>query len=214
MGEFSCFFAIPTNMRSKDFYLKTLVNPIVYNVTNCANKTASFIQNNWRSLILFIVAGGVIIGGVGLMYGFEAVSLPLVIGFGCGLPIASLSGIIVTKWIDPEGKIENNTLWQLINAGLNKLPANGARPIVISVAVTVILAASAVFPLVMGIGFGILIGNHVATKIGLQQNFSSEGSQRKAQKLRDRVDHLIKEMQDIQTQLNALINEDDEPDEL
>ncbi len=125
-----------------------------------------FVRANWGRLLSYTVAWGIIFAGVGLMYGFKATAIPLSIGMGCGSAFGVLLGILSVTVFDSLAKEKgNNTLWCLINKGFNSLDSNGTRAILVSVCVTVVMAASVVFPYVLGIIFGIIVGNHLATKI-------------------------------------------------
>lgn len=129
-------------------------------------KTRIFVKENWHKLIAYTIAWGVVITCSGALYGFQAVALPLTIGFGCGLVIGGMLGILVGTVLDPENKHPGkNTGWNVINGGIKKLDPNGTRQIMLSISVTVLLAASVIFPYAMGGIFGFLVGWQVLTKI-------------------------------------------------
>lgn len=140
------------------FYAKALV-PAGQNIKTAAVKTALFVRHKWDALLAYLFAWGLIVTCTGLMYGFEAVALPLTIGLSGGLAAGIISGILTVKL---NSKF---TLWQGLNSILNPLDSN-TRQVVFSVAVTVLLAAAVVFPYVIGAGFGILIGNQLAVQVG------------------------------------------------
>lgn len=148
--------------------------PIFSHVSSGIFKTAFYVRENWKNGLIFIAAWTFIIGGTGLMYGFKAVALPLAIGVSSGIITGVFGGIIVVLSMSKDEMPEYNTIWKMINAGLNQLSPNGTRPIVISVATTVILASVVIFPLGAGFFIGILIGNHIATEIGTSDLKSSE----------------------------------------
>lgn len=125
-----------------------------------------FIKKNWSQLITYAIAWSVIVSGVGLIYGFQATAIPLMIGLGCGVAFGMLLGILTVSVWDRSNRWDGqNTIWNFLNEKLSSLD-NGTRAIVISVCVTVVLAVTVVFPYVAGGVLGIIIGNHLTTKIG------------------------------------------------
>ncbi len=147
-----------------------------YSYTSSATaKTIRFVRENYKQIFAYILAWGVIVACSGTLYGFEAVALPLTIGFGCGLGVGGIIGILMTTTIDPRNKWRGyNTGWDLINSGVEKLDPHGTRQIVLAISVTVLLAASVIFPYALGAVFGILVGNQVVTKIGQGRNLGQE----------------------------------------
>lgn len=124
-----------------------------------------FVKNNWKRLFLYTLAWAIIVSGMGMMYGFKVTAIPLTIGIGCGAAFGVLTGILTACVFDKKNSRPTNTLWGFLNRAFNSLDANGTRAIVVSVCVTVVLAAAVVFPYALGAIFGIIIGNHLATKI-------------------------------------------------
>ncbi len=143
-----------------------VLTPVWGATVSCATKTASFVKTHWRELVAYAFAWGIIITCTGLMYGFEAVALPLTIGITCGLFFGVLMGVIVVKVLDPSG---TKTPWNFLNEMIEKLDANGTKQIVLAVAVTVILAAAVVFPYVIGAVLGFMVGFQFAAKAGADQ---------------------------------------------
>ncbi|MCH9625349.1 MAG: hypothetical protein S4CHLAM123_05200 [Chlamydiales bacterium] len=144
---------------------------VIVNAAKAAvQKTVTFIHQNWKQLLAYLLAWTVIVVGTGLLYGFEAVALPLTIGLAFGFGLGIMSGILMVETLkvyDPENTLNGqNTLWNLLNRGLESLDPNGTRLIMLSVAVTVILATAVVFPYATGGLLGVFIGNQIATKIG------------------------------------------------
>jgi hypothetical protein len=135
------------------------------------DKIVTFVSNNWENLIKYTLAWGVIIACTGFLYGFEDVSLPLTIGMAGGAGLGILVGIASVNSYDPEGKY---TLWNILNNGIKSLDENGTRQIILSVAVTVLLAASVVFPYVMGSLFGLLIALQITVKTCTNQNLGRD----------------------------------------
>lgn len=161
-------------------------------IGHVSQKTVAFVKRNWRQIISYFFAWGTIIACTGLMYGFQAVSLPLTIGMGCGVAFGLITGILTVK-VFPSGRV---TPWNLLNNGIGQLDPNGTRQIVLSVAVTVVLAASVVFPYVLGALFGIFIGIQIATKIGVNGDLGQDPDDDKSEK-----ESLKRQMEEMQKKL-------------
>ena len=178
----------------------SVFSPIAETCQKSAEKTIGFIKDNWRQLVAYV--------STGLMYGFQTVALPLTIGFACGIAFGLITGILTVKVFDPKGKI---TLWNLLNQGIEKLDPNGTRQIVLAVAITVLLAASVVFPYVMGALLGIFVGNQLATKAGSSQNLGRDPDKDVIEK--ERLHHDIASMQqkthDVRAKLEKIENAED-----
>lgn len=171
-------YKIPKNLGQIDQILGSSLGivsyglmPVALALKSAGKKTARFVKDNWRQLIGYILAWAVIITCTGLLYGFEGVALPLTIGLGCGVAFGIIAGILAVKSYDTEGKY---TLWNLLNQGIQGLDENGTRQIVSTVAVTVILAASVVFPYVMGALFGLFIALQMTVKIATDQDLGPD----------------------------------------
>lgn len=171
-------YKIPKNLGQIDQILGSSLGMVSYGLMPVAlalksggEKTARFVKDNWKQLIGYILAWAVIITCTGLLYGFEGVALPLTIGLGCGIAFGIIAGILSVKSYDSEGKY---TLWNLLNQGIQGLDENGTRQIVSTVAVTVILAASVVFPYVMGAVFGLFIALQMTVKIATDQDLGRD----------------------------------------
>ncbi len=176
-------YKIPKNLGQIDQILGSTLGmvsyglmPVALALKSAGEKTARFAKDNWRQLIGYILAWAVIITCTGLLYGFQGVALPLTIGLGCGTAFGVIAGILSVKSYDTEGKY---TLWNLLNQGIQGLDENGTRQIVSTVAVTVILAASVVFPHVMGAVFGLLIALQVTVKIATDQDLGRDPTKEK-----------------------------------
>lgn len=177
--------------------------PVALALKSAGEKTARFVKDNWRQLIGYILAWAVIITCTGLLYGFQGVALPLTIGLACGIAFGIIAGILSVKSYDTEGKY---TLWNLLNHGIQGLDENGTRQIVSTVAVTVILAASVVFPYVMGAVFGILIALQMTVKIATDQNLGRDPTKEKKSLATLQLDfaHLHNEHLEFQDRLEVL----------
>ncbi len=177
------------------------ITPVVATLGSAFGKTATFVKNNWRQLVGYLLTWGVIISCTGLLYGFKAVALPLTIGLGFGAAFGLIAGLLSVNSFDPEGKY---TLWNILNQGIEGLDQNGTKQIVLAVAVTVLLAASVVFPYVMGAVFGLFIALQVAVKIGSGQNLGHDPEKEENQ--RDVLQRGIEEMKTKLAQLESLAN--------
>lgn len=137
-----------------------------------AARTGRYIKTYWTTILALGIAWGIIIAGIGAMYGFNATALPFTMGMGIGFGVGIMTGILTVKILDPKNSHVNkegwahNTLWDLINAGLYQLDPNGTRMILLSVVVTVLLWAASFLPTPVGLLFGLLMGNKLATGIG------------------------------------------------
>lgn len=173
-----------------------------------------FIKKNWVHLLAYAIAWGVIVTGVGLMYGFKATALPLTIGLGCGFALGTALGIGTVCLFNPKNDHEPNTAWGFLNKWFNSLDANGTRAIFVSVGVTVILAATVVFPYALGGAMGCILGNVVATKIffnikktcgyQVEGNLDLGSATKTPQMLAEEQKKLADDQQDIQKKVNFM----------
>lgn len=170
-----------------------------------AQKTARFVKENWETLLAYSFAWGVIITCTGMLYGFQAVAFPLTIGLGGGLGFGLVFGLLSGSFSD------SFTPWNYLNTAIEHLDQNGTRQIVLAVAVTVVLAASVVFPYALGGVFGLFIAWQVAFKIANDQNLGSnkpyvdhETLQKEATELKASQAAKEIEIADLNTRLSAL----------
>lgn len=178
--------------------------PIVHGCMIVFEKVAIFIKNNWQPLIAYLVAWGTIISCTGLMYGFQAVALPLSIGLGLGLAFGLIAGTL-TVCIRPSGEL---SLWNFLNHGIERLDPNGTRQIVLAVAVTVLLAAAVVFPYVIGAIIGIVVGHQVATKIGSGKNLGTDPEKIKAS-FKQKMDTMQQQIDKMQNEIISIKNNEE-----
>ena len=67
-------------------------------ITKGAMKVGSFIHQNWKTLVIYAVAWGLIIVSSGILYGFKSTALPLTIGMSAGMGFGLLTSLIlITK---------------------------------------------------------------------------------------------------------------------
>ncbi len=141
-------------------------------ITDTINKdarlTKRFIRDNWNNLLAGILASIIVLTSNGILYGFQAVALPLTIGLGIGSGVGGIIGVLTSKIFDPDRDHDGKTTaWDLLNNNLiERLDANGMRPVMLSISITVLLAASVIYPYALGGICGFLVGNQVVTKIG------------------------------------------------
>jgi hypothetical protein len=166
-----------------------------------ADKISLFVKNNWKPLLAYLVAWSVIIASSGLLYGFKAVALPLTIGLGAGLGFGLIVGILTAKAFGSK-----ETLWNRLNSVIERLDPNGTRQIVLAVGVSVLLAASVVFPYVLGGLFGMFIGNQLAVKVATEQNLGrspkdkkneKEALQKEALDMKWKIEELVKRLESL-----------------
>jgi len=182
---------------------EALLAPIMIPCASAAEKTISFVKNNWRPLVAYLFAWGIIITCTGLMYGFEAVALPLTIGLACGLVFGIITGILTVKVFDPSGQL---TIWNLLNQGIERLDPNGTRQIVLAVAVTVLLAAAVVFPYIIGAVLGHILGNQLATKTGSGRDLGTDPTKHKNEKeaLKQQINDMEQKITNIGNRMENL----------
>lgn len=164
-----------------------------------AEKTAYFIKNNWPRIIVYLCAFGVIGGASGLLYGFQAMTLPLSIGVGVGIGVGGIAGALVAKIFDPNEKWEYDTVWDWINAGIEKLGEHGVKHIAQALAVSLLIHASVVYPYAIGGLFGFLIGNHVVTKIAFRRPLGPDQA-----RIENRIDTIARQQEALQNEQRNL----------
>lgn len=158
---------MPTAIHNLNETASEACTPLV----NAATKTADFIEKNWHTILAYVFAWGVITVTIGAMYGFEAVSIPLTIGLLCGIGFGVVAGVLAVNSFDKTGE---HSPWNYLNKGIQQLDMYGTRQIVLAAVVTALLAASTVYPYLMGAVFGILIGYQIAIKAGSGQNLGRD----------------------------------------
>ncbi|MCC5832492.1 MAG: hypothetical protein JJU12_05555 [Chlamydiales bacterium] len=180
------------------------------NVATTAVHTARFVKANWPKIIGYILAWGIFFACSGTLYGFNAVAIPLSIGFGVGCGVGGMLGVLTVTVFDTENKGLFGVIkclpstqdqarphvlfsfWNIVNYGIELLDPHGTRQIVLAISVTVLLASSVVFPYALGGVFGLLVGNQVITKIGYDLDLGTDPKNRKHQILN--MKHQTEEM--------------------
>ncbi len=128
-----------------------------------------FVRDHFAKIVKFFLSWAVILSFTGLLYGFHATSLPLSIGLGCGAAVGVVLGIC-SKAIFHKTRCAldanpgKNTIYGQISWWLWEQD-EGTKALLNCVAVTVIFAAIAIFPLETGVFLGVLVGNHVVVAI-------------------------------------------------
>lgn len=119
-----CF--ILNAMTSSCQYCHRLQQKIAFAVTDPilrgTSLTATYVKENWKSLIAFVLAWGVILGVMGLTYGFEATARPLAIGLGLGLLPGILFGIVVVNITQGPLKHPDTNIYTVTNAEDEEIP--------------------------------------------------------------------------------------------
>lgn len=171
--------------KAKDGY-DCFVAPIARAVKSTAANTADYIKAHWKHLLAYIFAWGVIVVLSGSMYGFQTVALPLTIGIACGLALGILTGILTATVFDRKNeRQDHNTLWGILNLGIDFLDANGTKNFLTALVVSVTIAASVIFPYAIGAVFGLFLGNYLATKIGLWDREADDAKKAAEQEMWD-----------------------------
>lgn len=180
--------------------LNIAANAVKKNFATAASHVSRFAKNNWKQIAGYVLAWGIVITCSGALYGFQAVALPLTIGFGAGIGVGGILGILTTKIFDPEDKYRGkNTAWDLLNIGIEQLDQNGTRQIVLAISVTVVLAASVIFPYALGGIFGLLVGNQVITKMGFDRDLGQDPRNRRHQ-----VTDIQRDLDELQRRIRQL----------
>jgi len=123
-----------------------------------------FLKKNGAPLVLYTVAWLIIIGGMWVLKG-RLNAIHVAIGIGCGAALGTIGSFFTVAVFDKRNQLQANTLWNILNLALHWLGEHGTRPMLISICVTVLLAASGHFPYAVGGGIGCLIANHLMTKV-------------------------------------------------
>ncbi|MFN0065661.1 MAG: hypothetical protein ACKVOH_05425 [Chlamydiales bacterium] len=140
-----------------------------------------FEQKNWRSIVTYLVAWGIIIICSGALYGFQKTAFPFAIGMGFGATFGIMTGVVMVKavlpHVDPHDRWrDKNTIWGFINTKSQKLDFT-TRTIALTICVSLFLMLATKYPHGLGGVAGAVIGNHIATKYGMGQNMGrSPGS--------------------------------------
>lgn len=176
------------------------------NLLSAARLTIHFIRENWEYILAHLVAWAVVIICSGIIYGFEAVALPLIIGLGCGLAFGGITGILTVKIFDDNDSAQGrNTAWDALNHYLlHRLPSAGVKTILLSLSVTVLLAAAVVYPYALGAIFGLVVGNHAITIIGFGRNLTHLNREEQIQSLHLQAQELNNQVQNILQRINEL----------
>lgn len=164
-----------------------------------AVKVGEFVQKNWPKLVAYTIAWGVVITCSGLLYGFQAVALPLTIGLACGFGAGTL-GAILLKITDPQNKRSEWTLWSGLNKGFSHIHDEGTRYLVQGVVFYVILAMCSIYPYAAGAILGVFVGNQLINKIvysvhGIERNLGPANDNEK------------EELHKLQTMLEEALHE-------
>lgn len=183
---------------------KPISTYVVTPIVTGAQKTVGYVKYYWPNLVLFAAAWAVVVVGIGVTgmgtYDFSATALSLTIGLGAGLAAGILTGIFTHKLIlhknqkYTEDEQSWHSLWGVINNAVWKLPEYSVRPLVVAVAVSVIIGVSVTFPTAIGVVIGLLIGNHLAVRIGYWDGPPKNTKTWTEREIDKEVDHRLKEL--------------------
>lgn len=154
-------------------------------MSRAAQHTKTYMRRNWIRLTAISVAWAVIILGTGILYGFqgdgsllgglEFTAKPLAIGFASGLGFGILTGIMTKlayKYNDnPE---EGKTIAEVLQYDWLGRLGMTTQMLIITISISIALAAIPVIPVPMGVVFGTVVGNYLSTKFAFDADLTED----------------------------------------
>lgn len=126
-------------------------------VRSVGEKISLFLRNNWKNILLYILAWALILAC------HHTVAVTLTIWLSIGLGAGVVFGIFTANLSNKKNKDERTTsIWNLINHGLQQLDANGTRQILLATITASISALIYAIPEVIGFSIGASIGNQIS----------------------------------------------------
>lgn len=189
-------------------FLATIIGA---NLLEARKLTIHFIREDWEYILAHLAAWTIVIVCSGIIYGFESVTLPLIIGLGCGLFFGGLTGILTVKIFNQDDSAQGrNTAWDALNHYLlDRLPSTGVKTLLASLSVTVLLAAAVVYPYAIGAIFGLVVGNHLITVIGFKRNLT-DLNRESVERLREKAQDQINQAQKFLNQAQKFLKRSNE----
>ncbi|SPN73239.1 hypothetical protein C10C_0050 [Chlamydia serpentis] len=174
-----------------------------------AQKIGLFLQNNWKYILLYILAWALI------LVCHHTVALTLTIWLGVGLGVGVIFGIFTATCIDKENKHKHvNSLWNLINYGILKLDPNGTRQILLATIIASISSLIYALPQAVGLVIGFSIGNQLSinTVYGMRLGdkaayaIDRKAHERRMENIQNAINQtqILKHQMVIRMQLNAI----------
>ncbi|WP_348662893.1 hypothetical protein [Chlamydia vaughanii] len=134
-------------------------------VRSVGEKISLFLRNNWKYILLYILAWALILAC------HHTMAATLTIWLGIGLGVGVIFGIFTATVLDRNNKYKNtNSMWNLINYGLKQLDPNGTRQILLATIIASISSLIYAIPEAVGFTIGASIGNQISilTTYGLR----------------------------------------------
>ncbi|WP_284441875.1 hypothetical protein [Chlamydia gallinacea] len=146
-------------------------------VRSIGEKISLFLRDNWKYILLNILAWAIILAC------HHTVAATLTIWLGIGLGAGVIFGIFTSTALDRQNAYKNiNSIWNLMNYGLQQLDPNGTRQILLATIVASISSLIYAIPQAVGFAFGATIGNQISilTIYGLRLGKGSSGEKQEA----------------------------------
>ncbi|WP_235043340.1 hypothetical protein [Chlamydia pecorum] len=169
-----------------------------------------FLRDNWKYILLYILAWALIVAC------HHAVAITLTIWLGIGLGIGLIFwSFLVSNCLDRDNKNPNmNSLWNLINYGLQQLDPNGTRQILLATIIASISSLIYAIPQAVGFVIGFSIGNQIGItatyglRFGDEANYvaDKQAHQKKIRKIKKAIyeRQLFKQQLILQKQLQLI----------
>lgn len=171
-------------------------------------KISRFLRDNWKYILLYILAWAIILAC------HHAVAATLTIWLGIGLGAGVIFGIFTSNVLDRQNTYKNiNSMWNLMNYGLQQLDPNGTRQILLATIIASISSLIYAIPEAVGFAIGATIGNQISilTIYGLRLGDNSyvadqEAFNKKVVSIQNALNHyqLIKNQMILQKQISEI----------
>ncbi|VVT42939.1 hypothetical protein BOKEGFJH_00464 [Chlamydia avium] len=171
-------------------------------------KISLFLRNNWKYILLYILAWVIILAC------HHTMAATLTIWLGIGLGAGVIFGIFTSSALDRKNAYKNiNSIWNLMNYGLQQLDPNGTRQILLATIIASISSLIYAIPEAVGFAIGATIGNQISilTIYGLRlgnNNYvaDQETFNKKIENIQSALNHyqLIKNQMIIQQQISEI----------
>lgn len=179
-----------------------------------ANKIGLFIKNNWKYVLLYILAWTLI------LICYHSIAATLTIWLGIGLGSGIIFGIFTSNFLDRSNKYRQvNSLWNLINHGLQQLDPHGTRQFLLATVIASISSLIYAIPEAIGFTIGAMLGNQlsIAAVYGLRlredESNLEDDTLKKIQDIKSKINQYqtIKNQIILQKQIDALAAEQHQP---
>lgn len=177
-----------------------------------AEKISLFIRNNWKYILLYILAWTLI------LICHHTVAATLTIWLGIGLGSGIVFGIFSANVLDKHNQHkEINSLWNLIDYGLRQLDPNGTRQFLLATIIASISALIYAIPEAIGFTIGALLGNQLSITAVYGRRFREDEEEdsyttshlQQIHRLKTMINHyqIIKNQIILQKQLDLIAQE-------